>query len=138
MFHRDTLRKVGLDPANIFPDVILPRPPMVCQDPKKHPIPVPEPKVVQDDRKAVVYTDGNCFVNEAEEDLADALTPMYDQLKLAKFWWLLEIIPQKIQYQSSTTNKTVREITYVDLYFVSLCVNWIFIVVSPPPPPLPE
>ena len=120
MFHKDTLPKVGLDPSTIYPEVLLPRPPMVCQDPKVHTIPVPEPKVVDDDRKAVVYTDGNSFVNEAEEDLADALTPMYDQLKLAKYWWLLEIIPQKIQFQSSENNKTVRKITYVDLHFCFL------------------
>jgi len=110
MFHKDTLPKVGLDPATLYPQV-LPRPPMVLQDPKVHTIPVPEPKVVMDDRKAVVYTDGGCFVNEAEEDLADALTPMYDQLKLAKFWWILEMLPQKIQYQDSDNDKMVRKLT---------------------------
>ena len=122
MFHKDTLPKVGLDPNTLFPDV-LPRPPMILQDPKVHIIPVPEPKVVCDDRKAVVYSDGGAFINEAEEDLADALSPMYDQLKLAKFWWALEMIPQKIQYQSSENDKMVRELTYVNLHFVSLCVN---------------
>ena len=121
MFHKDTLPKVGLDPNTLFPQV-LPRPPMIFQDPKVHTIPVPKPLVVCDDRKAVVYTDGGSFVNEAEEDLADALSPMYDQLKLAKYWWILEMMPTKIQYQSSETDLMVSEIKYVDLYFVSLCV----------------
>ena len=110
MFHKDTLPKVGLDPNTLYPDV-LPRTPMIFQDPIKHTIPVPKPLVVDDDRKAVVYTDGGSFVNEAEEDLADALSPMYDQLKMAKFWWILEMLPQKIQYQSSETDKIVRELT---------------------------
>ena len=121
MFHKDTLPKVGLDPSTIFPHV-LPRPPMILQDPKVHTIPVPKPLVVCDDRKAVVYTDGGSFVNEAEEDLADALSPMYDQLKLAKYWWILEMIPQKIRYQSSKTDLMVNELTYVDL------LHFVFVV----------
>ncbi|KAI5116598.1 hypothetical protein M0805_006776 [Coniferiporia weirii] len=32
---------------------------------------------------------------EAEADARDALSPVYDQLKLAKWWWLLEILPVK-------------------------------------------
>jgi hypothetical protein len=124
MFHKDTFFKIGLDPGTIFPDV-LQKPTMILQNPKIHAIPVPEPVVVtvDDDRKAVVYSDAPSFVNEAEEDLADALSPMYDELERAKYWWLLEMIPQKIQYQSSENDKTVRKLTYVDLHFVSLCVN---------------
>ena len=74
--------------------------------------------------KAVVYSDGGSFVNEAEEDLADALCPMYDEPKLSKYWWFLEMIPQKIQYQSSETDKIVHKLTYVDfLNFFFGCVN---------------
>lgn len=131
MFHKDTLFKVGLDPATLYPDVHLPRPPMIFQDPKIHTIPVPEPAELKDDRKAVVYTDGDSFVNEEEEDLADALCPMYDQLKLAKFWWILEWLPQKFQYQDSTSNETKHKFTYVDLRFVSLCVNGYLLLCVP-------
>jgi len=109
MFHKDTFFKIGLDPGTVYPKV-LPRPPMILQDSSIHTIPVPKPRVVEDDRKAVVYTDGGSFVNEAEEDLADALSPMYDQLKLAKYWWILEMTPQKIHYQSSETDKIVNEL----------------------------
>jgi len=111
MFHKDTLLKVGLDPDTLCTKLHLPRPPMIFQDPKVHTIPVPEPAVLDDDRKAVVYTDGDSFLNEEEEDFADALCPMYDQLKLAKFWWILEWCPMKIQYQDSNTNKIVRKLT---------------------------
>lgn len=109
MFHKDTFFKIGLDPGTIFPKIHLPRPPMILQNPSVHTIPVPMPTVVDDDRKAVVYTDGDGFVNEAEEDLADALCPMYDQLKQARYWWLLELIPQKIHYQSSETDHVVHK-----------------------------
>ena len=109
MFHKDTFPKVGLDPNTLFPQV-LPRPPAIFQDPNIHPIPAPPPLVLSDDRKAVVYTDGGLFVNEAEEDLADALAPMYDQLKLAKYWWILEMIPQTVKYQSGHNDLMVSEI----------------------------
>jgi hypothetical protein len=115
MFHKATFPKVGLDPDTLFPQV-LPRLPTIFQDRNVHTIPVPKPLVVSDDRKAVVYTDGGSFVNEAEEDLADALSPMYDQLKLAKHWWILEMIPQKIKYQSGRNDLMVTEIKYV-LFF---------------------
>ena len=65
---------------------------------------------------AVVYSDGDAFVNEAEEDLADALSPMYDQLKLAKYWWFLELIPQTIKYQSGQNDLMVSELTYVSFF----------------------
>ena len=122
MFHKATFPKVGLDPDTLFPQV-LPRPPTIFQDSNLHTIPVPKPLVVCDDRKAVVYTDGGSFVNEAEEDLADALSPMYDQLKLAKHWWILEMIPQKIKYQSGRNDLMVTEIKYVHIsfHFFSCC-----------------
>ena len=85
---------------------------MIFQDDNVHTIPVPRPLVVND-RMAVVYTDGGCFVNEAEEDLADALSPMYDQLDLAKYWWILEILPQTVKYQSSRNDLMVSEMKYV-------------------------
>ena len=39
------------------------------------------------------------FVSEEEEDLFDALSPIYDQLKLAKPWWVLEFLPMKHRMQ---------------------------------------
>ena len=125
MFHKDTLPKVGLDPSTLFPQV-LPRPPVILQDPNVHTIPVPKPLVISDDRKAVVYSDGGCFVNEAEEDLADALSPIYDQLKLAKYWWILEMIPQKIKYQSGRNDLMVTEMKYVLFFFcLPKLLKWI-------------
>ncbi|KAF7290730.1 DUF2235 domain-containing protein [Mycena indigotica] len=36
---------------------------------------------------------------EEEHDLVDALAPVYDQLSLHWFWWILEIIPWRQRYQ---------------------------------------
>ncbi|EKM53919.1 uncharacterized protein PHACADRAFT_257419 [Phanerochaete carnosa HHB-10118-sp] len=38
-------------------------------------------------------------LTEAEEDLADLLCPLYDQLALAPAWWVLEVIPLEQHYQ---------------------------------------
>ena len=62
---------------------------MISQGRNVRTTPVLKILVVIDDGKAVVYTDGGSFENEAEGNLADALSPMYDQLKLAKHWWTL-------------------------------------------------
>lgn len=38
-------------------------------------------------------------LTEEEEDLADALCPIYDQLDIAKVWWTLEVVPLVQRYQ---------------------------------------
>jgi hypothetical protein len=38
---------------------------------------------------------------EEEEELHDALSPVYDQLSLAPWWWLLELLPLKRRFQRS-------------------------------------
>ena len=40
------------------------------------------------------------FINEEEEDLADALSPKNDMLKISASWWILEVIPQQIRFQT--------------------------------------
>ncbi|KAF7351811.1 hypothetical protein MVEN_01142200 [Mycena venus] len=44
-----------------------------------------------------------------EEDLMDALSPIYDPLTLNPFWWILEIIPFTFRYQSRPDNKWHEE-----------------------------
>ena len=51
-------------------------------------------------------------LTEEEEDLADALCPVYDQLDIAKGWWTLEIIPLMQRYQK-TNNEWVDALLYV-------------------------
>lgn len=106
MFDRDGLRGLGLDPDALYPDV-LPRPP---------PLPVGNARIqdiptegsvsqVQKDSALKNFSGGTPEVSgaliqtEEELELKDALSPIYDQLSLAWFWWILEIFPIKQRFQ---------------------------------------
>ncbi|KAH7905545.1 hypothetical protein BJ138DRAFT_1017569 [Hygrophoropsis aurantiaca] len=122
LFHRETFKKIGMDPDTLYPDVQS-RPPPIFQDPcisesilntvaessssstndanirrSSQLTTIPDPPVIShdDDPTLIVYTDGGKFQSEELEDLSDALCPIYDQLDLAKAWWVLELIPQKL------------------------------------------
>ena len=101
-------KDIGMDDATLYPHV-LDRPPAIFQTPPPQSSPttpdslkgysVPNPKVVTNDPSVVAYSDGGKFVSEEQEDLADALCPLYDQLSIAHYWWILEVIPQLLHYQ---------------------------------------
>jgi hypothetical protein len=38
--------------------------------------------------------------SEEEEDLKDALTPIYDQLQMRWAWWILEVLPMHFRVQN--------------------------------------
>ena len=62
----------------------------------------------KDDEKALT---------EEEEDLQDALSPLYDQLKVGnKAWWILEILPLTQRYQRDDNDEWVEEPVYVQLH----------------------
>lgn len=44
-------------------------------------------------------TTGPALLTEEEEDLADALAPIYDQLRKKKSWWALELLPMRHRVQ---------------------------------------
>ncbi|PSR73063.1 hypothetical protein PHLCEN_2v11085 [Hermanssonia centrifuga] len=48
---------------------------------------------------ALLTTSAGAFLTEEHQDLLDSLCPIYDELSLAKVWWILEIIPQLQRYQ---------------------------------------
>lgn len=60
------------------------------------------------------------MLTEEEEDLADAMSPVYDQLKIKKTWWILEVLPvrHRIQRADGTWQ---REVTYVIFFSLSMC-----------------
>ena len=106
MFDARSLRELGLDPARLFPQV-LPRPP---------PLPVGIAKiqpVVKSQRGADIIVQSFAVEGvlepgggeaaaagmEEEEELRDTLSPVYDQLSIAPFWWILEVLPLKHKYQ---------------------------------------
>ncbi|KAF8889443.1 hypothetical protein CPB84DRAFT_1448736 [Gymnopilus junonius] len=113
MFSAEGLKCIGLDPGSLYPTV-LPRPPALPLDtsslatcsiqsiPKKL-------SVEQTVQESSPFFPIELAESEEEADRKDALAPIYDQLILNKFWWLLEIIPVKLRFQKAnhTTWKTV-------------------------------
>ena len=95
LFHRDAFKVVGLDPTTLWPKV-LPRPKPVTTFSGNPPAPT-KPFLIMGVNGGHGGT--NDFVNEEEEDLADALSDINDMLNIAKSWWILEYIPQKIKFQ---------------------------------------
>ncbi|KAF9473886.1 hypothetical protein BDN70DRAFT_937075 [Pholiota conissans] len=96
MFHRDAFNIIGMDPASLYPHV-KERPPPVSKFSSS-----PPPY----ERKGMHLVGANGtlgeiddFVNEEEEDLADALSDQNDMLKKKHYWWILECIPQQIRFQ---------------------------------------
>jgi hypothetical protein len=103
MFDANRLHEVGLNPDTLWP-VVLPRPP---------PMPVPENMKVLDMPTSNWFTslftrakpkekevEVTCL-SEEEEELKDALSPIYDQLKIKWWWWTLEVIVLKHRYLKS-------------------------------------
>lgn len=124
IFHRNMFAKIGMDPKMLYPVSVAqrPRPPPLYQSPKAPSPPgspystmkalvLPPPQIVTDDPTMIVYSDGGKFVNEELEDLADATSPMYDQLRLARVWWILEVIPQMLHYQNDDNDSLIDEYT---------------------------
>ncbi|KAG1859837.1 hypothetical protein F4604DRAFT_1792077 [Suillus subluteus] len=124
IFHQNMFAKIGMDHKNLYPpsEAWRPRPPPLYQSPeapsppgspksliKAHELPPPE--VVTNDPTMIVYSDGGKFVSEELEDLADATSPMYDQLRLARAWWSLEVIPQMLHYQDDENNSLIDQYT---------------------------
>ncbi len=75
-FHGELLRRIGLDPVTLHP-VVQPRPPAL------RPEPVHRGSVA---RPVAMST-------EEEHEVRDALSPVYDQLSLAPYWWVFEMLP---------------------------------------------
>lgn len=110
MFKSDALREIGLDPTTLYP-YIAPRPPLLpladhrIQNPPAVPIPIrphmflKKKKVDPEVQKILAEAKIPFLGTEEEEELRDAMSPKYDQLKIKKSWWLLEILPMRLRYQ---------------------------------------
>lgn len=128
-FHRDSFKSIGLDPATLYPFVT----------PRSEPL-KPSPSTVAELRASAhkaeateaTLTDeaqasplaASTFQSEEEEELADAICPIYDQLKLAKGWWILEILPMRHHYQSRKDLSWKTYWSYVLLYSRSKPLIW--------------
>lgn len=99
LFHKNMFNDIGMNPDTLYPHV-LPRPPMVNYTPNCLAHRFDKPINFALNYKETV-TVREPFINEEEEDLLDALAPMYDQLKMAYVWWVLEMLPNKQRYQKA-------------------------------------
>ncbi|KAJ3507654.1 hypothetical protein NLJ89_g6184 [Agrocybe chaxingu] len=103
LFHTDGLRAIGLDPASLYP-VVLERPPAVELDTAKsetsliQSIPKGPRPPVHSSTPATSLK--GAVESEEVADLKDALAPIYDQLSMHWFWWLLELLPLKHRSQN--------------------------------------
>ncbi|KAI0673864.1 hypothetical protein C8Q78DRAFT_656594 [Trametes maxima] len=96
-FHGELLRRIGLDPAALHP-VVLARPPPVQPRPELHTASAPAGPVPH--------------TTEEEHEVRDALSPLYDQLVLAPFWWALEVLPMKHRMQGPPPeHREIRALT---------------------------
>lgn len=111
MFKSDALMAIGLIPATLYPHV-LPRPPPLpvgdntIRSPPSVPIPIRPHALLKKKHhpeiKPLIDAARSPFLgSEEEEELKDALSPKYDQLKMKKGWWLLELLPMHLRYQRS-------------------------------------
>lgn len=93
MFNARLLASIGLDPDALYPNV-LPRPdPITFQD-------VDHSRIASDRVSGRVATvDRRMVLSEEEEDLADALSPVNDELSLSRSWWALELLPMTHKHQ---------------------------------------
>ncbi|KAG6329588.1 hypothetical protein ID866_9502 [Astraeus odoratus] len=85
LFHGSEFKKIGLDPAKLYHRV-HDRPPAIYGN-------------VEGTEFMTSQRPNDPFVDEETEDLFDALSPIYDQLKIAPQWWILELLPRKQHYQ---------------------------------------
>ena len=107
MFKADALREVGLDPSRLYPHV-LPRPEALLLEQAN-------PDRVGYKNGAVSVVQPGVILSEEEEDLADALSPINDQLSLSPVWWVLELVPmrQKCLRKNGTWGTQMRSGTFM-------------------------
>ncbi|KAJ7482979.1 hypothetical protein B0H11DRAFT_2021670 [Mycena galericulata] len=107
MFDCEGLRSIGLDPDSLYPHVAARPPALPVGNLRIKPIPSSkEVSKAQAEAALPNYASTEEAAqakrpSEEELDLQDALCPIYDQLSLAWFWWVLEFLPLKQRYQRS-------------------------------------
>ncbi|KAL0961236.1 hypothetical protein HGRIS_006201 [Hohenbuehelia grisea] len=137
MFDTERLKEIGLDPATLYPFVTPRAPPLptegarIAKASKKDkrpwwrpfaPKPAPPVPTTELNEKTSKPHDLHKPVSEEEEELKDAMSPIYDQLKIKKVWWILEWIPMEFRYQAGEDNHWVSYFGYVN-FLNSLSVH---------------
>ncbi|QRW26716.1 choline transport protein [Rhizoctonia solani] len=104
LFHSTELAEIGLSPCSLWPIVKIPTPlPPLPTSELKHELDPTDGTLV--DSPPSTPLPGNPLLPLAHltlgsnEDANDAITPIYDQLTIAKWWWILEVMPLRQRYQ---------------------------------------
>jgi len=118
MFNSKLLAKFGIDSSTLYPDTI-PRPdPITFERADRS-------RITSDDssrpgKARVRVVNEGLILTEEEEDLADILSPINDELSRSKSWWFLEIMPLKHRHQKED-GKWVWRTRYFRLYTSFRC-----------------
>jgi len=98
MFNSQLLAQIGLDPTTLCPD-ILRRPGAISF------ARADRSRIASDASSGMVtVVNKEVILSEEEEDLADAMSPINDELRVSKSWWLLEVLPLKHRHQKKDGN----------------------------------
>jgi len=97
IFEAEGLRGIGIDPHTLYPVVQARPPPLSAAGAriKSH----SDPALEDYEEYAGLTASAVQPKMEEHHELQDALSPIYDQLDLAWFWWILEYIPFRQKYQ---------------------------------------
>ncbi|KAJ2925169.1 hypothetical protein H1R20_g11915, partial [Candolleomyces eurysporus] len=130
LFFTDRLYEIGLDPSTIYPEVVVRPDPLRAEEHNEdhkirgpsHP---PETGPV------------NMLLSEEHEELMDALSPIYDQLDLKRWWWILEVLPVPCRRvcDGNTHQTEDEEVVHVALI---LCYLPMFSALPDPSPSMTE
>ena len=108
LFYSDKLCEIGLDPSSLYP-VVLPRPP---------PFSVDGHKIRSRSSDLIPNVLPQSKPLEEMEELSDALSPIYDQLEINKWWWVLEYLPLPLNHQEGN-RKWVSKFKYATSVSIS-------------------
>ena len=112
MFSARGLRKIGLDLDPITYHPVLERPPALEVPENAHiqriqRIPHSEkPTTERYEEKVKEDAKSEANLSEQEIDLNDALSPKWDQLRLCRWWWILELLPWRHRLQKEDKSWT--------------------------------
>ena len=103
-FHRESFKGIGLDPETLDPFVTPRSEPLKPSSStitelrgSAHKAEATEATLTDEAQASPIAA--SSFQAEEDEELADAISPVYDQLKLSWAWWILEIIPLRHRVQ---------------------------------------
>ncbi|KAF8066480.1 hypothetical protein FPV67DRAFT_1494961 [Lyophyllum atratum] len=100
IFISEALRAIGMDLATLYPEVKPRRPSLpVLTDMHIRRVPPGAKGRKPTKENACAEKHADMDKSEEEHERLDALSPKYDQLRLAPVWWILELVPAKHRYQ---------------------------------------